>query len=57
MARSEAAAPDLPYIANFDEHCKLVLKTIYNALVERGYEMTLVRVIKGIEEECGIPAF
>ena len=50
-------SPDLPYLANFDECSKLVIKTIFDTLMEEGYDMTLVRVIKGIEEECGIPAF
>ena len=50
-------SPDLPYVANLDERRKLVIKTIYDALVEEGYDMTLVRVIEDIEETCGIPAF
>ena len=54
---AKAAAPDLPYVENLDERRKLVIKTIYDALVEEGYDMTLVRVIEDIEEKTGIPAF
>ena len=50
-------SPDLPYVAKLDQRRKLVIKTIYDALVEEGHDMTLVRVIEGIEESCGIPAF
>ena len=50
-------SPDLPYVENLDERRKLVIKTIYDALVEEGYDMTLVRVIEDIEEKTGIPAF